>query len=417
MRKSTPGELRDEIARLEAEIRLLRQRVLDISEHKGDEAALRASEALYRALFEANPFPLWAYDVETLRFLAVNAAAVRHYGYARDEFLSMTMRDIHPPQEAQALDAALERSRDHEGTLTYLGRHWKKDRSVIEVEVTAGPVKFGDRPARMVTIHDVAERMRLEQELRRAQKLEGIGRLAGGVAHDFNNLLTAILGYTQLLEARLAGEPQLLADLAEIRQAGTRARDLTSQLLAVARRQVSAPKVLDLNALATMMERLLRELLGEHIELVTRFADRVWPIKADPAQLEQILMNLAVNARDAMPRGGTLTIATQNVTVGGPQHPPEPGLLPGPQVMLEVTDTGVGMPQETLAHVFEAFFTTKPAGAGTGLGLATVYGIVKQSGGQVWVHSEPGHGTTFRLYFPPSQEPLRARSPAPQLHA
>jgi len=184
----------------------------------------------------------------------------------------------------------------------------------------------------------------------------------------------------------------------------------------VARRQVTVPKVLDLNTLAVAMERLLRRVLGEPIELVTRFAERVWPIKADPAQLEQILMNLAVNARDAMPGGGKLTIRTQNVKLGAPGASRPLGLAPGSYVMLEVTDTGVGMSQEIFSHVFEPFFTTKPIGEGTGLGLATVYGAVKQSGGQVWVNSRPGEGTTFRLYFPRCQEPFPERETGPDTH-
>ncbi len=383
--------------------------IVDLTGRKRMEDELRASEELYRALFEANPFPMFAYDVETTRFLAANDTAVRHYGYTREEFLAMSVQDIRPPEDIPLFRQLLARAIERDRATTNVGRHQRRDGSIIQVEVTGSPVVFQGRAARMVTVHDITERRRLEEDLRHAQKLESVGRLAGGVAHDFNNLLTAILGYTQLVEARLAGEPELLADLEEIRQAGERARDLTSQLLAVARRQVSAPRVIDLNELASAMERLLRRVLGEHIELVTRCHEPVWPIRADPAQLEQVVMNLAINSRDAMPQGGRLSIRTENVSIGRDDRPPHPDLKPGDYTVLEIRDTGVGMSPEVLSHMFEPFFTTKPMGQGTGLGLATVYGIMKQGGGQVWVDSVPGSGTTFGLYFPRSLEP---RAPA-----
>jgi hypothetical protein len=374
--------------------------ILDISARKHAEEALRTSEELYRVLFEASPFPAWAFDIETLAFLAVNDATVRHYGYSRQEFMRMTVRDLHPPGDADFPEERPAASGRASGRDTHQVRHRRKDGSILEVEATARSVVFRGRPARIVTINDVTERLRLQEQLQHAQKLESIGRLAGGVAHDFNNLLTAILGYTQILETRMTGDPPALQDLSEIRRAGTRARDLTQQLLAVARRQVTAPRIVDLNALVSELERLLQRLVAEDVVLVTRLGRELWPVTADPAQIEQVLMNLAVNGRDAMPEGGRLTIETENLRVDASSSRRRSGMEPGDYVVLRVSDTGVGMSEEVLGHVFEPFFTTKPVGQGTGLGLATVYGTVRQSGGHIWVESAPGHGTTFSACFP-----------------
>ena len=244
------------------------------------------------------------------------------------------------------------------------------------------------------------QQRRLEEQLMQSQKMEGIGRLAGGVAHDFNNLLTAILGYAELMESQLEDDEGLRSELREIRLAGERAAALTRQLLAFSRRQVLQPRILDLNIVVASVEKMLARLIGEDVRLVTRLEPALGNVKADPGQLEQVLMNLAVNARDAMPEGGTLTFETANAVLDVDFAAVHPGALPGDYVVLVVTDTGTGMTGEVRSHAFEPFFTTKERGKGTGLGLATAYGIVKQSGGYITVDSEAGRGTTFRIYLP-----------------
>jgi PAS domain S-box-containing protein len=623
----------------------------DVTERRRTEAELRESEEMHRLLFERNPLPLWVYDVETLRFLAVNESAARRYGYSREEFLSMTIRDIRPPEDVPALmeDVA-------SAPVGYGGpspwRHLTKDGSVIDVEITSYPLTFGGRPARFVLANDVTERHRAERALlgsearlagivesamdaiitideqqrvvlfnaaaeemfgltasealgrplddfiprryraahreyirdfgttgvtsrvmagaravsalradgveflveasisqieasgqklytvimrditerreaeerlirisravegtsdgiritdlagnsiyhnpaflrlvgytveelnaagglnafmadealaremhgtiasgrswrgeaelksrdgravfvhvsadaikddsgsiiglmciytditerrqmevqfRQAQKMEAVGRLAGGIAHDFNNLLTAITGYSDLVVDSLSPSDPVRRDVEEIRKAGERASTLTRQLLVFSRQQVLQPKVVDLNALVIGIEHLLRRLIGEDIELSTALDPDLTSVKADPGHIEQVIMNLAVNARDAMPRGGRLTIETKNVRLDE-QYAREHGrvVTPGPYVLLAVSDTGVGIDEITLQRIFEPFFTTKEQGKGTGLGLSTVYGIVKQSGGHVWVYSEKGRGATFKVYLPPA---------------
>lgn len=270
------------------------------------------------------------------------------------------------------------------------------------------------RPTSQLVINtDVTDKKQLETQLAQAQRLEAVGLLAGGVAHDFNNLLTVILGYSEVALRSLGQAGPARELIQEVRKAGVRAAALTRQLLAFSRRQVLAPVVLDLNALVSETERMLRRLIGEDIALVTTLDPGLGPVKADPGQLEQVLMNLTVNARDAMPTGGRLTIETWNVE-RGPSASPHPKGLRGPCVLLAVTDTGCGMDEATKARVFEPFFTTKELGKGTGLGLATVYGIVEQSGGTIEVWSEPGRGASFNVYLPRlAQETVRSRGSHP----
>src|SRR5256884_1562364 len=369
-------------------------------ERKRTEAQLHESERKYRLVFETNPEPMFVYDFDTLRILAVNGAAVVRYGHTEPEFLQLTLRDIRPPEEQARLDEELAQ-RSADGAVRTGVRHWTKQGKRFDVDLIARPLEFAGRRARLVLARDVSAQRQLEEQLRQSQKMEAVGQLAGGIAHDFNNLLTAILGSTQLLlHSTPPGDPRR-EDAEEIRHAGLRAAELTRQLLAFSRRQVLAPKVLDLNGVVAHMDRMLRRLLGEDVELATSLDPAAGAVNADPGQLEQVLLNLAVNARDAMPGGGRLSIATTRVTLHE-EHVERRHRMPvGDYVCLGVADTGVGMDETTQAHLFEPFFTTKEVGKGTGLGLATVYGIVKQSGGHILGFREPGDGPAGQGYFPP----------------
>jgi signal transduction histidine kinase/ActR/RegA family two-component response regulator len=282
----------------------------------------------------------------------------------------------------------------------------RKDGRQITVRLSGRAIldHSGHAPLFEMIAEDVTERLALEEQLRQSQRMEAVGRLGGGIAHDFNNLLTVIRGNTELLleEATTA---HLRAEVDEIRKAADRATELTTQLLAFSRQQVLAPKVLELNAVISNMEGFLRRLLGEDVELSTRSQPGLGRVKADPGQVEQVIMNLAVNARDAMPQGGRLSVALDNVHLDQKYAREHPDVAPGNYVRMQVTDSGVGMDQATCSRIFEPFFTTKPAGQGTGLGLSTVYGIVQQSGGHIRVGSEIGKGTTFEIYLPQVTEP------------
>jgi len=251
---------------------------------------------------------------------------------------------------------------------------------------------------------EMSRRQELERELIQAQKMEAVGRLAGGIAHDFNNLLTVILGYDEILKDHVKDDPVALDYADEILRASERATGLTNQLLAFSRRQVSVPRIVDLNAVVANVDRMLRRVIGEDIELETRLEPLLAPVKVDPSHIDQVILNLAVNSRDAMPDGGKLTIETSNVEVSDDYASGHIGVAVGPHVLLSVSDTGLGMDAATQERVFEPFFTTKEKGKGTGLGLSIVYGIVKQSGGEVLVYSEPGHGTVFKIYLPAASQ-------------
>ncbi len=478
-----------------------------------------AEEARYRLLFAANPLPMWVYDLETLRFLEVNDAAVTRYGYTRDEFLHMRITDIRPEADVATL---IEHVHADRPALQDSGpwRHRRKDGTLLYVEVVSHTLEFVGRPAVMVVAHDVSARLSaeaerdrlaaaveqsidsivmfdldnritymnaaverstgfsraellgqpaaalaggapievepeidaaraagrtwagavtgrrrdgttsqveitvspvrdsagrlmgsvsvgrdvtreraLEEQLRQAQKMEAVGRLAGGIAHDFNNLLTIVSGNTQLLLDEVADGPAREEAL-EISGAADRAASLTRQLLAFSRKQVLAPEVLSLGAVVGELGPLVRRLVGEDIATTVRVDDAGRAIQADRSQIEQVVMNLVVNARDAMPQGGSLALAVSPVDLDASYAAGHAGVAPGPHVQLSVSDTGLGMDDETREHAFEPFFTTKQPGTGTGLGLSMVDGIVRQLGGHIWLYSERGMGTTFKLYFP-----------------
>src|ERR1035437_4504659 len=337
---------------------------------------IEESERRYRLLFDANPQPMWVFDRASLAFLAVNHAAVTRYGYTREEFLGMTLRDIRPPEDVPEF---LEHTRHSTGTPHTDGpwRHRQKDGSILIVEIASHPIQFGDATATLVMANDITERIRLEEELRQSQKLEAVGQLAGGIAHDFNNLLTVIEGYADMISADQAPEDAHRESAHEILLAAQRAASLTRQLLAFSRRQILQPIRLNLNANITSTQRMLSRLLGENIQIHTALAYGLWDVFADPGQMDQILVNLAVNARDAMPSGGVLTIETTNVECGARLTM---GLAEGEYVRLSLSDSGQGMDEETQRHIFEPLFTTKEIGYGTGLALSTVYEILKQSG-------------------------------------
>jgi PAS domain S-box-containing protein len=376
-----------------------------------DLAALQATERNYQRLFEGHPEPMYIFDLETLAFLSVNAAAVRHYGYSRSEFLAMTITDIRPPEQVPDVLNEIARTEDQQRAGGWV--HRIKSGTLIDVEITSHSVVFGNRPARLVMAQDVTEKRRLEQQLRQSQRLESLGQLAGGVAHDFNNLLSVILNYAAFVKERLGsaitdpgGDQWLPAmkDVERIERAGQSAAHLTHQLLAFARREVIQPKSLDVNFVVGELEPLLRRTLGEHIEVETRLESNLSRVLFDPGQLEQVLMNLVVNGRDAMPKGGHLTIETSNVEVDETFASGRPGLQPGRFVQLRITDTGTGMDKQTLDRAFEPFFTTKAKGQGTGLGLATIYGVVHQSGGYVGIYSEVGVGTRITTLLPATDD-------------
>ena len=500
---------------------LLHSVVHDITERKTAENELKASEKRYHELFQSNPHPMWVYDLETLRFLEVNNAALAHYNYSRDEFLAMTIKDIRPAEDVPRL---MERVAHVDRGMSNAGvwRHLKKDGSVIDVEIVSHTLLYDNRQAKMVLVRDITEQLRiqaasrrllaaieqtgetivitdpegvveyvnpaferisgytcaeaigkkpsifksgehdaafyselwqtissgsiwrgrfvnrrkdgslydedavispvrdtagriinyvavkrditeslkLEAQLQQAQKMESVGRLAGGVAHDFNNMLSVILGYTQLTLEKTDPADSRYKDLQEVHAAATRSATITRQLLAFARKQTIAPQVLDLNTTVEGMLSMLRRLIGEDINLIWKPGTSHLSIKMDPSQIDQILANLCVNARDAITGVGNVTIESAMVSLDVSYCMYHAGAAPGKYVLLAVGDDGCGIDKQILDKIFEPFFTTKDIGKGTGLGLATVYGIVKQNNGFITVYSEPNRGTTFKIYLP-----------------
>jgi PAS domain S-box-containing protein len=360
---------------------------------------------MYRYLFENHSEPMWIYDLETLRFLEVNDAAIRRYGYSHEEFLHMTLKDIRTPEVLAPPPSTL--AAVHVLSQSGPSVHRAKDGTLIRGEITSQVLSFGNRKARLVMEQDVTEKAEAERQLQQAQRLESLGQLAGGVAHDFNNLLAVILNVTALLKTQVQATPEekqrwagAIRDLERVEKAAQSASRLTKQLLAFARREVVQRSVIDLSEQIGTLTELLRRTLGSHIVLTTTLPEDLWPVLMDPGHLEQVVINLSVNARDSMSRGGPLSISAGNVTVDEAYAEGRQGLTPGRHVRLQVSDSGAGMDQSTLDHAFEPFFTTKGLGLGTGLGLATVYGIVKQVKGHVSIESQLGRGTTVTILIP-----------------
>jgi two-component system, cell cycle sensor histidine kinase and response regulator CckA len=376
--------------------------------------ALRGSEERFRATFEQAAVGL-AHNAMDGRWLRVNQRCCDILGYTRDELLARTFLDITHPDELALDHEQLRQFLAGEiRTLSREKRFVHKNGSDVWVDMTVSVARDPvDRSDYFIAVlQDITEKKRLEQELLHAQRMEGVGQLAGGIAHDFNNLLTVISGRSQLALDRMApGDPRR-RDFDLIHKTSARAAALTGQLLAFSRKQVLQPKVLDLNELVDHSTSLLQRLIGEDIELLFVPGADAGRVRVDPGQLEQVIVNLAVNGRDAMPEGGRLTVETANVALLADYAARRVDVAPGPYVMLAVSDTGVGMDRAVQTRIFEPFFTTKGPGHGTGLGLATVYGIVKQSGGHIRVYSEPGRGTVFRIYLPRTDAPVEPASAA-----
>jgi PAS domain S-box-containing protein len=396
------------------EVRRLNQDLQrQVAEREKVVQALRRSEARVRRLVDSD---VVAISTGTLdgKIIDANGAFLDLVGYTKADLLSGEMRwdALTPPEYRDVDQLVVERLKN-----TGVAPPWEKefihrDGRRISVLIGVVTVSSSDGETEAVSFAiDISDRKRLERQLRQAQKMEAVGQLAGGIAHDFNNLLGVIIGWSEIFEERLAPDDPLRPKAVEIKRAGQRAASLTRQLLAFSRKQVLEPSVLDLNTILADLLKMLRRLIGEDIELLVVPAAELGRLRADAGQVEQIIINLAVNARDAMPQGGKLTITTANAAMDHFFARQHPGAVPGSYVMLTMTDTGYGMSQETQTHIFEPFFTTKEQGKGTGLGLATVYGVVKQSGGYISVYSELGRGTSFKIYLPRVDEPVTVAQP------
>ena len=404
----TTSPLRDSSGALKGSVNVLR----DITARQRAEEALRASEAQFRRFIENLPLGVYRSTPDG-RVLMANPALLRMLGY--DSWQELAFRNV----EGEGFEAGYPRSAfreqiEREGEARGLEAAWKRrDGSVIFVRESARAFRADDGRVLYYDgiVEDVTERRRLEEQLRQAQKMEAVGRLASGVAHDFNNLLTIIMGYSDLLLERVSLPDGMRSPVKEIEKAADQAASLTRQLLAFTRKQVLQPHIVDLNSLLTNVDKMLRRMIGKNIELVTHLPSGLGRVNADPGQIEQVITNLAVHARDAMPQGGQLTLEAANVELDSSYASSQESVLPGHYVMIAVSDTGIGMDAETRARILQPFFPAKQRGEGMGLGLATLYGIVRQSEGHIWVYSEPGKGTTFKVYLPRIDQAVEVIAP------
>lgn len=369
-----------------------------IADRKRMEHALRENEERYRMLFENNPHPMLVYDLETFAILDVNDAAIHQYGYSKEEFLSLTILDLRPPEDIPVL---LETFKNEGLNKAGDRRHRKKDGTIIHVETTSHSLKFGDRRASVVLVYDITERKKLEQEMAKAEKMESLGILAGGIAHDFNNLLTAILGNISIAKFSIAPTDKVYDRITDAEKASLRARDLTQQLLTFSTGGAPIKKTISINELIS--DSACFSLRGSGARCDLSVARNLFLVDADEGQLSQVINNLVINARQAMPNGGTIHITCENVKIARDQLPLEKGSY----VHVSIRDEGVGIPPENLERIFEPFFTTKPKGSG--LGLATSYSIIKNHGGHITVDSAVGVGTTFHIYLPTAADRKRTR--------
>ncbi|HVI80775.1 MAG TPA: PAS domain S-box protein, partial [Candidatus Acidoferrum sp.] len=402
---STKGPYRDSEGKIAGVLGISR----DITDRKRAEEEIRNSQRKLRIHFDNTPLAVVEWDLH-FRVTDWNPSAERIFGYSRAEAIGQHASFIVPPQYRDHVDNIWQALISQRGGERSTNDNVTKSGRTISCEWYNTPLIDDSGKVLGVAslVQDMTERVTLEERLRQSQKMEAVGRLAGGVAHDFNNLLTVILGYAQLLADGVPHGTRLTDSTEAIKTAAEKAAGITRQLLAFSRKQVLSPRVISLNDILLNLDSLLRRLIGEDVEVMTVPAADLGRVKADPSQLEQVIMNLALNARDAMPNGGNLTLETANTYLDesyAHQHQP---VVPGRYVMLAVSDTGEGMNAETQARIFEPFYTTKEVGKGTGLGLSMVYGIIKQSGGYIWVYSEPNRGTTFKVYLPRVDQPPEA---------
>ncbi len=405
------------------ELKTLRKRVQELDKYEEDhqriQAALQESEKKYQQIYDEAPVGYHEVDTKG-RITRVNRKELQMLGYGAGEMLGKPIWDFFEEEDTTRKVVLAKLSGDVSFHDTFERTYRRKDGSTLPVLVEDRVIR--DKGNRIIgirsTVEDITERRRTEEALRKSeeqlrqwQRVEAIGRLAGGVAHDFNNLLMTIKGCSELLLGAFDRRDPRREEVEEILKAADRATSLTRQLLAFGRRQVLQPQVLDLNAVVMNMDKMLRRVIGEDVQLNTSLHRDLWSVKVDPGMIEQVIMNLAVNSRDAMPNGGKLTIETTNVAHDEEYASHHVSVKPGYYVMLAITDTGCGMDKETQSHLFEPFFTTKEKGKGSGLGLSTVYGIIKQSGGNIWTYSEPGLGTTFKIYLPRVEETSLAYKP------